>query len=373
MRIGFISGDLVEVDNNRAQVSVPDYPVQGYLMREWVRHGHEVVLLTRAPNGSDLPHKDIVYDPAGDPREHSLDVLFGDRLGHFGSEWDDTLVQLERYHGPVVYHQYIPYTGWAPPFQHAPHLLGVEREWMILNRADEPEKAYDAMTGFGEKIKKTGTVRFEKWEPFFMLDYPWCGSYTAAEDVQLRPYVQGYYGRLPKGEKRAKKVRYWMDDVSLWSKVAYGPSTSTRWLSEQTGCSDGGRVLHRELPEALESFNVTVQVAIDRFRNKGRLGYWPHRIVECALAGVLQLFDTEVGLKELQRWEVKSRAEMTEWVRATTADLELLRSEVAMQQEVILPRADPWKVYYSLEDLLEEHSGSFKSKASPTSVGTGEG
>jgi len=353
MKIGFISGDIVEVSKGRKQVSVPDYPVQGRLLELWAIGGHEVVLLTRSPSTDDVP-EGVVVDEGGDPRDHNLDLLFGDRLGRYGSEWLITLQQLEQYEGPVVFHQYVPYSNWAPPFVEMPHLLGSQRRWMVLNRAADVRAAYHAMAGHDERISDYGHVRFERWEPFYMLDYPWGGEYVPFDLVAQREHQLGYYGRVPKGERRARTVKRWLR-VGDWSKVVYGPTTSTAWLSEATGAVDGGRVLHRELPQALTTFNVIVQAAIDRFRNKGALDYWPHRVVECALAGVLQLFDVEMGLKSFSHWTVTRDTDLIKWIDAIQ-EPGVLQQQVAAQQAIVLPRADPAEVHFRLMSLLEDHA-----------------
>lgn len=353
MKIGFISGDLVEVDNTRKGVSVPDYPVQGWLMGKWIEDGHEVVLLSRHPT-SDMPPEGVQVDVDGDPREHNLDILFGDRLGRYGSEWETTLNQIEQYEGAIVYHQYVPYSQWAPPFKEEPHLLGSQRRWMILNRSADPWAAYNAMVGNREQVTAYGHVRFERWEPFYMLAYPWQGDLVTPDLVAPRQFDFGYYGRLPQSEKRARTIRRWFD-VGDWSKVIYGPETSTAWLSKATGAHDGGRVLHRDLPLALTNFNVIVQAAIDRLRNKGELDYWPHRVVESALAGVFQLFDVEMNLRAFKRWEVTRSTDLIRWMDALQ-EPGVLQEQVRLQQEIVLPRADPDAVHRRLMSLLEDHA-----------------
>jgi hypothetical protein len=350
VRIGFISGDIVEVDNTRAGVSVPDYPVQGFLMQKLIERGHEVVLFTRYPKGAELPSG--VQDAVGSlPQEHGLDVLFGDRLGYLGSEWEVTLSQLESYKGKVVYHQYVPYSGWAPPFREKPWLLSHDRDWLVLNRADDPKKAYHAMAGHGERVVDNGTVAFKTWCPFVMLEYPWRWSLPDTEvAAQPRQYAQGYFGRIPKTERRAKRVLRWMDHDE-WSRVVYGPETSTKWVSDATGCVNGGRVLHKDLPKALETFNVTVQVAIDRLRNRGSLNYVPHRVVECALAGVVQFFDSEMGLPGLEEWVITGIQDMERVAEAVR--WEVVRREIIEEQRrLILPKADPTRVIDNLDKLL---------------------
>ncbi len=353
VRIGFISGDVVEVTNARQGVSVPDYPVQGFLMKKLRERGHDVVLLTRVPN-TETGHVPVQYHPGDDPNDHEIDVLFGDRLGPYGSEWTDTLRQLERYEGPIVYHQYVPYSGWAPPFRAMPWLLGHQRQWTIINRAANVKKAYHTMAGFQEAVTDSvGAVRWERWEPFLMLEYPWQGLYIKPDAVHRREFRQGYYGRVPTKERRAASVLRWMS-AGNWSRVIYGPTTSCQWISEETGAYNGGRILHRELPDALETFNIIVQCPIDRLQNKGQLHYWPHRIVECALAGVFQLFDPGIGIPEFRRWEVRNEARLHWWMEELT--VENLQKGVRLQQEVILPRADPVKVMDRLMEILEEAS-----------------
>jgi hypothetical protein len=352
VRIGFISGDIVEVSNERKGVSVPDYPVQGYLMDRWLERGHEVVLLTRHPKPDTAP-EGITYDPGGDTNSHDLDVLFGDRLGPFGSEWDEnTLHQLEEYRGPIVFHQYVPYSGWAPPFREMRHLMGSQRRWTIVNRSPSVREAYHVLAGHREAVNDTvGAVRWEQWEPWLMLDYPWLGEHVTPDLVGPRQHLQGYYGRVPQGEKRAQSVVRWMS-VGSWSRVAYGPETSTRFVARMTGASDGGRIMHRDLPTALTTFNVIVQAPIDRLAGKGQLRFWPHRIVECALAGVLQLFDPGIGIPEFERWRVSSAPELLAWIRELRANAEFLRQQVWAQQEIILSRADPGACLDRLDGIL---------------------
>jgi hypothetical protein len=356
MRIGFISGDLVEIDNTRKGVSVPDYPVQGFLMRKWLERGHEVVLLTRYPKVDDVP-EGITIDVAGNPMDHSLDVLFGDRLGTFGSEWDDTLRQIEQYHGPIVFHQYIAHSSWAPPFKEMPHLHGIEREWTIVNRSPHPAKCYDRIVGVKEKLPQNGVVRYTQWLPFLMLEYPWGGRYVRHDEVGWRTYRQGYYGRVPRTDKRARSVKRWLN-AGDWSRIVYGPETTTAWLSAATTAQNGGRILHRDLPSALETFNVIVQSPIDRLRNYGSLGYWPHRIVECALAGVLQLFDPEIGIPEFREWRVGNESELRSWIERTSF-LDELQYEVRKQQKIILPLADPVASLDRLDEILEDARHSY--------------
>jgi hypothetical protein len=305
VHVGFISGDLVEVTNERKGVSVPDYPVQGFLMRKLKERGHRVTLFSRVPKG-DVDGMDIEYLPGVNPT--GVDVLFGDRLGPYGSEYEEhTVHQLEQYSGPIVYHQYVPYSGWAPQFREMPHLLGSQRQWTIINRSPDVRKTYHVMAGWKEAITDyVGAVRWEQWEPFLMLEYPWGGDYVRWHDIEARPYLQGYYGRVPKRERRANSVVRWLS-AGDWKRIVYGPETSTAWVSEATGAVNGGRVLHKELPKALESFNVIVQSPIDRLQNKGQLHFWPHRIVECALAGVAQFFDPGIGIPEFKKWEVKTQ------------------------------------------------------------------
>jgi hypothetical protein len=353
MKIGFISGDLVEVTNERKGVSVPDYPVQGYLMRRLIERGHEIVLLTRYPN-PDEPPEGVVADVGGNPMDHNIDVLFGDRLGPYGSEYElDTLRQIEQYEGPIVYNQYVPYSGWAPQFREMPHLLGHQRQWTIINRSPDPKKTYHTMAGWKESIAdSTGSVRWRQWEPFLMLDYPWNNEYVTPDLVGTRQFRQGYYGRVPKRERRAASVVRWLS-VGDWTSVIYGPETTTAWVSKETDSFNGGRILHRDLPQALTTFEVIVQSPIDRLQNKGNLRYWPHRIVECALAGVAQLFDPGIGIPEFSQWEVRSSAALKTWMTRleTTSSLQEL---VRQQQEVILPHADPSAVMDRLDEILKE-------------------
>lgn len=353
MRIGFISGDLVEVTNTRQGVSVPDYPVQGYLLERLRDRGHDVVLLSRCPS-AEAGNVPFSYHPGENPMEHELDVLFGDRLGVYGSEYEsETIHQIEEYTGPIVFHQYVPYTGWAPQFQLMPHLMGSQRRWTIVNRSVDPRKAYDAMTGWNERVRDSvGVVSWRQWEPFLMLDYPWGGEHVTPDLVAPRQYAQGYYGRVPRKEKRAASVTRWLT-AGRWSRIVYGPATSSAWVSEATGAVDGGRILHRELPQALTTFNVIVQSPIDKLLNRGQLRYWPHRIVECALAGVFQLFDPGIGIPEFRRWEVRSTANLRWWMDELQ-DVEALQAGVRLQQELILPHADPTKVMDRLEAILEE-------------------
>lgn len=353
MRIGFISGDLVEVSNKRAGVSVPDYPVQGYLLERLKERGHEVVLLTRVP-AAETASVPYPYEPGADPMKFDLDVLLGDRLGVYGSEYEgETIHQIEGYEGGIVYHQYVPYTGWAPQFRTMPHLLGSQRRWTVMNRAADPRKAYTAMTGWNENITDSvGAVRWRQWEPFLMLDYPWGGKHVTPDAVAPRQFKQGYYGRVPRKEKRAASVTKWLT-AGKWDRVVYGPATSSAWVSKETGAVDGGRILHRELPLSLTTFNVIVQSPIDKLVNRGHLRYWPHRIVECALAGVFQLFDPGIGIPEFRRWEVRSQAQLRWWM-TELENLDNLRAGVKMQQDLILPRAQPEKVMTNLEAILEE-------------------
>ena len=354
MRIGFISGDLVEVTNERTGVSVPDYPVQGFLLEKLKERGHEVVLLTRVAKSVAglVPYS---YQPGDDPREHELDVLLGDRLGPYGSEYEEvTLRQLEQYEGPIVYHQYVPYSGWAPQFRTMPHLLGHQRQWTIVNRSINPRLAYHTMAGWQEAVfDSLDDVLWRRWEPFIMLEYPWLGEYVTPDLVGPRPYVQGYYGRIPKRERRAESVWKWLT-VGSWSRVVYGPETSTAWMSKETGAANGGRIQHKDLPQALTTFNCIVQSPIDRLQNKGKLEYWPHRIVECALGGVLQLFDPGIGIPEFKEWEVRSDMTLRSWVQEIVGDLQALQVQVRKQQEIVLPHADPVKVMDRLEEILEE-------------------
>lgn len=353
MKIGFISGDIVEVSNERKGVSVPDYPVQGYLMQRLMERGHEIVLLTRHPK-TDEPPEGVTVDIGGDPMEHGLDVLFGDRLGAYGSEYEtDTLRQLEQYEGPIVYHQYVPYSGWAPQFRDMPHLLGHQRQWTIINRSPDPKKAYHTMAGWKEAVADSlEAVRWRQWEPFLMLDYPWDGAYVTPDLVGPRQYRQGYYGRVPKRERRADSVVRWLS-VGSWKRVIYGPETTTAWVSHKTGAYNGGRILHRILPQALTTFEVIVQSPIDRLQNKGNLRYWPHRIVECALAGVFQLFDPGIGIPEFKQWEIRSSTMLNTWMHELE-DTSLLQEVVEQQQHVILPHANPHKVMDRLEEILKE-------------------
>ena len=353
MKIGFISGDLVEVTNNRRGVSVPDYPVQGFLLEKLKQRGHDVVLLTRCPKGDsgDVPYS---YHPGDNPMNHDIDVLFGDRLGPYGSEYEEvTILQLEEYSGPIVYHQYVPYSGWAPQFRDMPHLLGHQRRWTIVNRSTDPKKAYHTMAGWKEAVQDSlQDVRWRRWEPFVMLDYPWGGEYVTPDLVAPRPFRQGYYGRVPKRERRAYSVEKWLS-TGMWSRVIYGPETSTAWVSEATGAYNGGRIMHRELPGKLTTFNVIVQSPIDRLQNKGRLNYWPHRIVECALAGVVQLFDPGIGIPDFKEWEIRSEPALRDWMQKLE-DLNVMQEVVRQQQEIVLPRADPVKAIDRLEKILEE-------------------
>ncbi len=351
MKIGFLSGDLVEVNNQRAGVSVPDYPVQGRLMDLWVKGGHEVTLFTRYPKTDTLP-EGVVDAVGSDPREHDLDIMFGDRLGVYGSEWEVTVTQLEQYSGPIIYHQYVPYSHWAPPFKEMPHLGGGSKQWLILNRSVDPLRCYNALVGQKERLSSYGHIQFARWEPFYMLDYPFNGKKTAP--LGGREYTLGYYGRLPQGEKRAKTVEKWMQ-IGEWPKVVYGPETSTKWISEATGATNGGRVLHRELPEAITKFDVIVQAAIDRLRNKGRFDFWPHRVVECAIAGTFQLFDVEMDLIPFRRWQVTRPSDLIRWIDAVE-DPVVLREQVAAQRAIIFPRADPTEVHSRLMKLMKEHA-----------------
>jgi hypothetical protein len=133
----------------------------------------------------------------------------------------------------------------------------------------------------------------------------------------------------------------------------YGPETSAAWVSKETGAVNGGRIAHRDLPRALTTFNVIVQSPIDRLRGKGRLHYWPHRVVECALAGVFQLFDPGIGIPEFSPWEVRTSIAAQGWMHELE-DLEVLQAGVERQQELILPHADPTKVMDRLEEILKE-------------------
>lgn len=351
MHVGFISGDLVEVTNQRKGVSVPDYPVQGFLMRKLVERGHKVTLFTRCPK-DDAGAVPVEYRPGDDPT--GVDVLFGDRLGPYGSEYDtQTIRQLEQYSGPIVYHQYVPYSGWAPQFREMPHLLGHQRQWTIVNRSPDVQKAYHVMAGWKEGIIDTvGDVRWRQWEPFLMLEYPWDMEYVRWDEVEHRPYVQGYFGRVPKRERRARSVVRWLE-AGDWKRIVYGPETSTAYVSAETGAVNGGRVLHKDLPQALETFNVIVQSPIDRLQNKGQLRYWPHRIVECALAGVVQFFDPGIGIPEFKPWEVRTPDAFRNAMHVLE-DIDTMREQVLRQQEIIVPRADPVKVMDRLEDILKE-------------------
>lgn len=355
MKIGFISGDLVEVGNERKGVSVPDYPVQGYLMERLIERGHEVVLLTRYPK-TDQPPQGVIEDVGGNPMDHSLDVLFGDRLGPYGSEYEsETLHQLEEYEGSIVFHQYVAHSGWAPQFRDMPHLLGHQRRWTIVNRSPDPRKTYHTIAGWKEAVNDSmGVVFWRQWEPFLMLDYPWRGEYVTPDLVAARRYRQGYYGRVPKRDRRSASVVKWLS-VGDWKRVVYGPETSTSWVSKETGAVNGGRILHRDLPQALTTFEVIVQSPIDRLQNKGNLRYWPHRIVECALAGTVQLFDPGIGIPEFRPWELRSTDMLRNWMRELE-DVSLLQEVVEQQQDLILPHADPEAVMDRLEEILREAS-----------------
>lgn len=354
MRIGFISGDLVEVTTERTGVSVPDYPVQGFLLEKLKERGHEIVLLTRVPK-SVADRVPFSYDPGGNANEHDLDVLLGDRLGPYGAEYEEnTLRQLEEYTGPIVFHQYIATSGWAPQFREMPHLLGHQRQWTIVNRSLNPRLTYHTVSGWKEAITDSlGVVLWRRWEPFLMLEYPWMGEYVTPELIGPRPYAQGYYGRLPKRERRVESVERWLT-AGAWPRIVYGPETSTAWMSQATGAVNGGRIQHKDLPQMLTTFNCIVQSPIDRLQNKGKLEYWPHRIVECALAGVLQLFDTGMGIPEFRPWEVRTDLALRSYIEEVVYDLRALQHQVRLQQDIILPHAVPSKVLDRLEEILEE-------------------
>lgn len=348
LKIGFISGDIVEIDNKRGSVSVPDYPVQGFLIKKLIERGHEVVLLTRHPVSDDIP-PGLIVDVGGNPADHDLDILFGDRLGTIGVEWDTTQRQIEQYEGVVVYHQYVPYSGWAPPFKEMTWLAAHNRDWVVINRSTDPKRTYNQMVGIKEKINDYGVIKFATWRPFFMLEYPWNNQMDDLSTLGKRQYRQGYYGRVPRSEARARKVKRYLDHKE-WSRVAYGPEPSTRWLHEETGCDNGGRILHRDLPESLAKMDTIVQVSIDRLRNHGFLNYWPHRVVECALAGVVQFFDVEMGLADFKDWEVRGGLDYR--TRVAALDKQAMVDIVEEQRDVILPYADPTECMDELEGIM---------------------
>lgn len=359
MRVGFVSGDLFELAPDRSGVSVPDYAVQGHLLRKLIERGHEVVLLTSLPKATASAQPiSYEYAPEADPTVYGLDLLFVDRLGVAGSQYVTAMDQIQMWEGPIVYHSYIASPGWNPPFSKYPDELTYEKKWLILNRADFPKEAHAVMCGKDEQVPsglvRDGVVSFRQWEPFFMAEHPWQGA-SADKPNGKRAYRQGYYGRLPQSERyRARKVSNYMADRG-WSRVCFGPPASTRWLSEDTGCHNGGKIEHRNLPYHLTEFDFTIQVAIDRFRNKGRLGYRTHRLIECAQAGVLQLFDPEMGIPEMKPWEVKNLHVIRHW---GMIGQQWLRDAVTEQQLLLLPRANPKKVMDELENHLLEWAGS---------------
>lgn len=355
MRVGFISGDVFEFTGTRNGVSVPDYAVQGHLLRKLLTWRHEVVLLTKVPKGvavDDPTLENFAYIPGGDPSILGLDLLFVDRLGRDGATYDRAMVQIQQWEGPVVYHSYIAHPGWNPPFTQDPDLLLSRKKWLILNRADDPRAAYAAMVGKKEQVPARyvshGRIRFAQWEPFFMREFPWrCAGEDKPDGNRI--YRQGYYGRLPRTERRrSRKVQLSMMDRG-WSRVAYGPPASTRWISEATGCDDGGKINNEDLPHYLRSFDWIYQVAIDRFAGKGALGYRTHRLIECAMAGVLQIFDPMMGIPELEPWEM----DPISLAHLNRHSAEWLQNAVALQQELLLPRANPTTVMDNLETLLQ--------------------
>lgn len=350
LSIGFISGDIVEIDNKRGSVSVPDYPVQGFLIKKLLERGHDVVLLTRHPASDDVP-EGLVVDAGGDPMDHDLDILFGDRLGTIGVEWETTLRQIEQYEGHIIYHQYVPYSGWAPPFKEMTWLAAHNRDWLIINRSPDPRRTYNQMVGIREKVTNYGVIKFATWRPFFMLEYPWGWKMDDLSTLGERPYRQGYYGRVPRSEMRAKKVASYLNHND-WTRVAYGPESSTKHLAEATGCANGGRILHRDLPASLATMDTIVQVSIDRLRNHGHLNYWPHRVVECALAGVVQFFDVEMDLPDFKEWEVRNATEYRH--RVAALDKRSMIDTVEAQRDIILPYADPKECMDELEDIMQE-------------------
>jgi hypothetical protein len=346
MRIGFVSGDVFEWRPDRHGVSVPDYAVQGHIAEGLAKRGHEVVVMTRVP-GQEIPARPYRYAPGALPSELDLDLLFVDRLGSHGPEIMTAMEQVNDFEGPVVYHSYIAAPGWNPQFVNNDFELLDGKRWLILNRADDPRAAHRLMCGRLEQ--PPDGIEFAQWQPFFMLEHPWNGA-LSNKPTGMRRYRQGYYGRLPRSERRrSRQVEFYMQDRG-WKRIIYGPPLSTRWLSKATGCVDGGRIPNRELPEHLESFDLTVQVPIDRFSGQGHVGYRTHRLIECTLAGVLQLVDPQLGIKELRPWNVINGGELKRYAGMSVEEMEAIVSE---QRELLLPRADPAKVWAELTGYLE--------------------
>lgn len=362
MRIGFLSGDVVELTPTRKSVSVPDYPVQGLLLKKLQERGHEIVVLTDIPQGTpfgDLPDFDLTApEEQEDPNQFNLDVLLTDRIGRDGGRWRNALMVLERYVGPIVFHQYIGYPGWAPPFREMPHLLDIRREWTVVNRANDPYAGYHSMVGYQERLRRM-SAKWERWEPFLMAEHPWNGQMGSLP--RSRRYLQGYYGRVPRKEKRAQLVLRYLSNMP-WDRIVYGPPTSTKWLHEMTGAVDGGRIQHADLPAALADFSFIVQVPHDRFAGNGALDIWPNRIGECALAGVLQFFDRGYGLTALRDWQVDNATHLRQFFRALS-DPDWREEQVRLQRQIILPRCDAEKNIDQLEQILYRATGLAREKA----------
>jgi hypothetical protein len=112
---------------------------------------------------------------------------------------------------------------------------------------------------------------------------------------------------------------------------------------------------------ALASYRATIQVPHDRFAGKGNLDIWPNRIGECALAGVLQLFDRGYGLKELREWQVENLTHLRtmEWL----TDPDEVAAQIKKQRTVIMPRLEPERVLDKLEKILYDAAGLTKEEA----------
>lgn len=362
MRIGMLTAEIFEADRNRPGITSSHYSINGYLAAKLLDRGHDVVLLSPVASGVDTQSVRLrfggegdrspfeylglsfEYLPNTDPSDAGVDVLWIDRLRRQGQHYGWAMSAIAGYRGPIVYNQMITYPGWAPPFAEEDWIAREGRHWLVVNRATDAEAMYRACASKRELPKRSDNVSFATWFPFVQEESLWDNEVPKIRYKEDRDYVQGYIGRFPRNEDRTKRVVHFLNH-DRWSRCIWG--RTLEWVGDKTGCDVGGPAEQARLPEVMSRFHFTVNCQFDR--NPAGCGFWPNRIVEGAMGGVLQLFDGSWGLPEFDDWVVKDQREMFEKFEQAE-----LPTEIERQRQIILPRCDAERNIDEAEERMAE-------------------
>lgn len=370
MKIGVLSGHVYAAKARQNTVQ-PSWAYQGFLLAELLKRQHDVVLLTRAVDSEatlvmderdPFWHHRFEYAPDLLPSDIAdIDVLFVDKLCYGKGEFDRTMSQLHnaaKFEIPCVYHQYAAFPGWLPPFADSDWLL--RTPWTIVNRASDPWALYARVANARELIPMDiSPLEFATWQPFLMKralwdDQPWIPL------AHRREAVFGYLGLIAESAgRRSERVMSYVDEVqshghrvNLYGSVKGWESTISESMPNVHVM---GTVDYPDIPCAIASYEMTIVVQHPKLVG---LDSWPHRIIENALAGVLQFFDNETcyAITAAEEWMIgksPQQPKLHEFVDLYS-DPDYRIHGVEQQRKWISERWDTDKNVDDLVKILEE-------------------